>query len=416
MKTKLYLALVVALCLTLIVSSPALAEKSYLAERFDVTIVVQPDGMLNITETIIFRFTGEPFTYVYRELAFNNLDAIDNIQANLDGRVLAQGTQPGQVEIAIGQPIKVTWHFAPAQDAVHEFTLTYRVKGAIRQDAAADTLIWRAIPAEHEYTINLGLIRIEYPAGIPPMTPPNLSATGAGFEASAASATFTLKPIDADTPVDITVSFPSHSLVSHPPARQAEQQQAHRTSMGIPFGLGAAGITILLGVIGVILAGRSFRRETAISQNNAHQSFFAPPRAIPPALAAKLTGSSVPFLGTLFDLARRGLLRIEEGPKKWGSRTFEVIRQSTSERLQPHEQVFLDALFHKARNERVALSEIASLAYNGQFSQALDQELTTAGWRDIERSNRRGRFLAGSTLGLVFGCAWVLGPADWRLI
>jgi hypothetical protein len=175
--------------------------------------------------------------------------------------------------------------------------------------------------------------------------------------------------------------------------------------MGIPFGLGAAALTTLLGVVGVIVAGRSFRREASVSQNNAYQNITAPPRAIPPALAAKLIGSSVPYLGTFFDLARRGVLCIEEGPKKWGSRTFDVIRQPTSERLQPHEQVFLDIFFHKAKNERVDLSKIASLASNGQFSQALDQELTMAGWRDAERSSRRGRFLTASVLGLLLGLA-----------
>jgi hypothetical protein len=406
MKMKLYLALVSALCLTLNIFSPVLAEKSYLAERFDVSIAVQPDGTLEVTETVVFRFTGGPFTYVFRELAFNNLDEIDNIQASMDSLALAQGAQPGQVEIITGQPIKVTWHFAPAQDAVHEFTLTYRVRGAIRQDAAADTLIWRAIPAEREYTINQGLIRIEYPAGALPMTSPSLSAMEASFEGGSTGATFTLKPVDANTPVDITVSFPSHSLVSQLPAWQAkQQQQTQRTTMALPFGLGAAALTTFLGVVGVILARRSFRRETAISQNNAYQSLSAPPRTIPPALAAKLIGSSVPFLGTLFDLARRGVLRIEEGPKKWGSRTFEVIRQPTSERLQPHEQVFLDVFFHKAKNERVDLSKIASLASNGQFSQALDQELTMAGWRDAESSSRRGKFLAASVLGLLSGLA-----------
>lgn len=411
MKTKLYLALVAALCLALILFSPAQAEKSYQAERFDVSIAVQPDGTLNITETIVFRFTGGPFTYVFRELAFNDIDEIDNIQASLDDLALAQGAQPGQVEITTGQPIKVTWHFAPAQDAVHEFTLTYRVKGAIRQDDAADTLFWRAIPAEHEYTINQGLIRIEYPAGVLPMTSPSLSLAGAGFEADSTGATFTLNTIDADTPVDITIFFPRQSVVVQPPAWQAkQQQQMQRTTMGIPFGLGAAFLTTLLGVVGVILAGRSFRREKTFSQNTAYQNITAPPRATPPSLAAKLTGSSVAFLGTLFDLAQRGMLRIEEGPKKWGSRTFEVIRQPISERLQPHEQVFLDALFRKARNERVALSEITSLAYNGQFSQALEQELTTAGWRDVERNSRRGRFLAGATLALAIGlCLFFAG-------
>jgi hypothetical protein len=254
MKTKLMLSLVVALCFTLIMFSPVLAEKSYPAERFDVTVVVQPGGMVNITETIVFRFTGGPFTYVFRELAFTNLDGIDNIQASLDGQALTQGTQPGQVEITTGQPTKVTWHFAPVQDAVHIFTLTYRVRGAIRQDAGADTLIWRAIPAQHEYTINSSTIRLEYPTSILPLAAPSLSAAGAGVEAGSTGATFTLNTIDTDTPIDITVSFPGQSLIAQPPAWQAElQQQENRISIGLPFGVGAAAIATLLGVVGVIL-------------------------------------------------------------------------------------------------------------------------------------------------------------------
>jgi hypothetical protein len=411
MKTKLYLAMVAALCFTLFMSSLALAEKSYQAERFDVRIVVQPDGTLNVTETIVFRFMGGPFSYVFRELAFNNLDEIDNLQASLDGLALAQGAQPGQVEITRGQPIKVTWHFAPVQDAVHEFSLTYRIKGAIRQGASADILIWRAIPDEYEYPINQGLIRIEYPAGVMPTTSPGISFAGANLEVDSTGATFALNNLEADTPVDVTISFPHGSLIAQPSAFQTEKQpEAEVATMAIPFGLGAAALTILLGVVGVILVGRSFRRETTTTWANTHQNFTTPPGTIPPALAAKLTGSSVPFLGTLFDLAQRRILRIEEGPKKWGTRTFEVIRQPVSERLQLHEQVFLEAFFHKAKNERKALNEIASLAYSGQFSQALDQDLTVAGLRDAERSSRRGRFVAGATLVLAFGlCLFFAG-------
>jgi hypothetical protein len=60
---------------------------------------------------------------------------------------------------------------------VYGFTLTCRVWGTIHQEVA-DTLIWRAIPAEHKYTMIQGLIRIEYPAGVLHMTPASLSATG----------------------------------------------------------------------------------------------------------------------------------------------------------------------------------------------------------------------------------------------
>lgn len=44
-------------------------------------------------------------------------------------------------------------HFSPTSDSTHEFTLVYRVLGAIRQEANADALIWRLIPEEHDYII-----------------------------------------------------------------------------------------------------------------------------------------------------------------------------------------------------------------------------------------------------------------------
>ena len=99
---------------------------------------------------------------------------------------------------------------------------------------------------------------------------------------------------------------------------------------------------------------------------------------------------------------------MEEGPIKWGSRTFDVIRQPSADTLQPHEQVFLEAFFKKAKNERVALTDIASIAYNSHFTKALDQELTSLGWRDGRRSARRSRFLLLTILGLTLGMV-VLG-------
>ncbi|RPJ42182.1 MAG: DUF2207 domain-containing protein [Chloroflexi bacterium] len=138
-----------------------------------------------------------------------------------------------------------------------------------------------------------------------------------------------------------------------------------------------------------------------------------PPRPIAPALAARLTGSSTGFLGTLFDLARRGTLRIEEGPRKWTGRTFEIVRldgahlesarSEHAQDLSSHEQVFFQALFHKAKADRTNLSEIGSLSYNSCFSAVLDEELVAAGWKDPERQKRRTRFLAWTGLGLLLG-------------
>jgi hypothetical protein len=405
MNRKFALTLIAVFLLASFAASPALAAKNYFAERYDVTIVVQPGGSLVITETIVFHFEGGPFTYVFRDLAYANLDEIDRLQASMDGQVLPQGNQPGQVEIEAGRPLKVTWHFPPASDSTHEFTLVYRVQGAFRQSAGADTLIWRAIPEDHAYTIDRATIRVEYPTGFMPLSDPVLDGVTAGFEVSAKGVVFTTQAIKVDQPVDVTIQFPPGSLISQPPAWQARQQERElQVKEGMPYGFGAAALTAVLGLAGVLLLGLGFRRDV-VAETYAPGHFSSPPKEIPPALPARLVGSGTFFLGTLFDLARRGVLSIEEGAKKWGSRSFEIVRLPTTENFTPHEHVFLQALFQKARPERVALAKIASLASHGRFTQAIDQELIAAGWRDVRRSAQRTRFLVSSVLGMVLGLA-----------
>jgi uncharacterized membrane protein YgcG len=175
----------------------------------------------------------------------------------------------------------------------------------------------------------------------------------------------------------------------------------------IPFGLGAAALTGILSLAGILILGFSFRRDPGGSPDLA-MDYSTPPKPIPAALAARLTRGNYGFLGSLFSLAQRGVVNIEEGPKKWGSRTFEVVRLQNTVRLEPHEVIFMDSFFHKAKNDRVNLSNIASLANDGRFTKALDDELTMSGWRDADRASRRMRFLALTGFGVIFGLVIIL--------
>jgi hypothetical protein len=150
------------------------------------------------------------------------------------------------------------------------------------------------------------------------------------------------------------------------------------------------------------LAGLRFRRE-ALPASDTTQRYASPPRNIAPALAGRLTGSSTGFLGTLFDLARRGVVLIEEGPKQWGSRVFYVARLTHAEMLSAHEKAFMQAFFSKAKDERVPLANVGSLVYNSAYARALDDELDAAGWRDPERYAQRGRFILLGFLALAAG-------------
>jgi hypothetical protein len=401
------LSLIAIFCLSLLVATPVLAAKGYRANSFDVWVDIQKDGSLIVTETVKFRFDGGPFTYVFREISRNGTDDIAIIDASMDGVVFPSGTGAGQIEIDDGDPVKVTWHFTPMSNSVHEFVLRYRVLGAIRT-GQADTLIWRAIPQSHDYAIDQPSLTVTYPVDKHPLKTPTLDRT---YKSTGLDNGFRLTTgkLDSDESVILTIQFASGNLVTQPPAWQSLQEQKDRQiGAALPYGLIAAALTGLLGLIWVMVVGRSFRRDIN-SYPDATQHSSTPPGPLPAALAARLTGSSVAFLGTLFDLAQRGVLRIEEGPKKWGSRTFGLIRQPGNEPLKLHEQVFIDALFHKAKNNSIALSEISSLAYNSKFTQALDQELTAAGWRDAERSARRNRALALAGLGLIMGMMVFLG-------
>ncbi|MBI4926528.1 MAG: DUF2207 domain-containing protein, partial [Anaerolineae bacterium] len=321
---------------------------------------------------------------------------------------MSEGDQPGQLEIQRGDPLRLTWHFSPTSDAAHTFSLTYRVSGAIAQEAQADRLFWRAIPEEHEYVIRQSSIRVDYPPQVSPLAAPEIVGRTPP-EAGPQSAVFNLTNIDEDEAVEISLRFPPGSLASQMPAWQAaEQQSEQRARDALPFGLVSFVLTGLAGLIAVLLPLRAFRREDPSGQF-ASQPVTIPPNAAAPALAGKLAGSTTVQLGTLFDLARRGWLTLNEEAPKWGQRNFSVHRQTGTDQLAGHEQIFMQVLFEKAKEDRVALTDVTKLSYNSGYAQALEDELTSAGWRDPQRAARRKRYLLGTGFSLLAGSLLLLG-------
>jgi hypothetical protein len=403
-KTILFLVpcLLLLGCL-LIPAASVRAAQEYLAERFDVDLVVQPDGNLLVSETIQFRFSGDPFTYVFRDLAYTELDAIDQIQAFMDGQPLPSGTDPGQVEIIPGRPTQVTWHFAPTTNSSHTFTLTYRVLGAIRDLETADRLVWRAIPETHEYRIRTSTITLAYPASTSLLASPTLSADNFQLETSENQVAFYVRDINPDTPVDITADFAPGSLVQAPPAWQAAQaERASEIQQAVPIGLVAGGVVLAIGAILLPLLASRLRgdRLPPATQTSLPTS---PPGELYPALAAQLTGGQNQALGTIFDLAQRGHLQIEEGPKRRGSRTYELVRlPGGTGALNAHEQGLLQAVFETRRDtqSRVPLSGLGDrLAQNTkQFLGPLEAEMQSRGWLDPQRKSRNARLAVISVL------------------
>ena len=138
----------VAFLVLLATPGAAQAAKRSWAERFDSHIRVQADGTLEVTETVRFRFRGDPFRKVYRLIPRRKTDGIEIVSAEMDGQPLTFGKGTGQVEVRPGSPTRVEWKFAPRQNSTNIFVLPlHRPRRRPARDYDVDLPQWRALPA-----------------------------------------------------------------------------------------------------------------------------------------------------------------------------------------------------------------------------------------------------------------------------
>ncbi len=408
MTRKLFPAFLICLLLAAFFTTTALAGKTYRAERFDVQLDLQPGGGMLVTETVAFRFDGGPFTYAFREISANGTDGLTFLEASLDGVAMPQGIGAGQVEVETGDPLKITWHFAPTSDATHVFIIRYQVAGVV-STGADDTLRWYVIPPDHGYLIDKTTITLNYPEGVRPLEAPALdrefdsAPTDTGIRLTAAG-------VADDESVILTAKFPAKSLVTKAPGWQAhEQETAAAAARTLPVGLLSGLATLLLGGFGLFAYIRTNRRELNLPERTLLPN---PPADLPPAVAGKLTGASGNFMGTLFDLAQRGLLEVREEKGFLGATNHILERKAVEIPLAPHEQGLLEAIF-KPGETQVSLSEVGTrLAYQtSQVDGPLEQELIQRGWLDPERKQKRIALVAVGLLVMFIGLGMFVGAA-----
>jgi uncharacterized protein (TIGR04222 family) len=388
------------------VTGPAAAAKSYFAEYFDVQIELQPDGSAIITETVKFHFEGDPFTFAFREVSANQTDGITFLEAGMDGAPMPQGTQPGQIEVEPGDPLKITWHFVPASNEAHVFTLGYRAHGVIRK-GDADTILWRAIPEDHEYSIERSTITLIYPSGGELLGEPTLDRN---FEILRDDARLILTTggIGEDEEVILTARFAPDSLTQTIPQWQVRRERAQAAAArGWPVGLGAGLLTLILGGLGLLTYSRAHARDLNFGTIIPAAS---PPSDLSPALAAKLTGQHGGMMGTIFDLAQRGVLEVHEERSSWGVQRFVLIQKSHTETLSPYERTLLSVLFGPGET-RVEMSEVGTrLASKARIlEEPLERELIQRGWLDPERKQSRTRLLGLGVLSMIFAALLFTG-------
>ncbi|OQA19226.1 MAG: hypothetical protein BWY63_01786 [Chloroflexi bacterium ADurb.Bin360] len=384
--------------------------KSYDAERFDVAITIESDGTLLVTETLVFRFTGGPFTYAFRNLPTEKTDGIEVVSASFDGVMLPRGEDAGQVEVEGEDPLAITWHFAPTSDSTHTLGLTYRVRGVMFQDSGSDLLRWQALPEAHDYTIARSRVVVTYLTAAS-LLDSRVTYGSAQVEGDSSEVTFTTQDLGADEFFVFELRFAPGSLVSTAPQWQVaqEQTQALRAGWG-RWALPSAGAALLifgLGLAAVVTYQKRFQAPAGAESFTANR----PPSDRLPAFAGVLAQQgSLQYgwdyaLGSLFQLAQRGLVSIEErATNTWFRKHTYVLRLNTlPAHLDPHEQAVIQVFFGTKQGLAQEMP-VHTLQNSLQrrvkfFTDELKKEITGLGFFDAER--QRGR-------NILFGWGWVL--------
>ena len=408
--------------------------KDYSADRFDVQITVQNDGTLLVKETVVFKFVGGPFTFVFRDIPTDKTDTIAIQSAYMDDRFFSEGTESGQVEIMQDNPIQVKWHFAPTSDATHTFVLNYRVQGIVQKEQNADALYWKALPTQYDYTIRSSTITVTYPQQATLLDSPQVRQGTAMISTVPNEVTFSASDLSANTSLEIGLRFAPGSLITQPPHWQQQQQQQQEFVDALILPFFSAGIVVfLLGTFLLILYYRRQRRHIPFDvEQNARLS--EPPDDLLPAIAGTLLHSKPSWkqalatlfdllltfggkpqqitswnqaLATLFDLADRGIVGFVDKPGTWLSNEPEthylLELRSEPDDLARYERILLVSLFPDPQCNTIAMSRLSEVYINreGSITKLMKLDMLDRGFFDPQRQ-RFGEGLGTISLRLLF--------------
>jgi hypothetical protein len=408
----------VTLALVWLWPGSARAAKRHDADRFDVRISLQPDGTTRVAETVVFRFSGGTFTRVTRELPLRKTDGIEVLEAGIDGVAVAVGGGADRrIETSRRENrLRVVWRF-PETDGTHEFTITYVVRGLVAAGDVEDVLEWAALPRDRDYRIARSSLTLEWPDAARPQA---LTAGGRPLVRDGQRVALELSDPGKNESVTFRVAFAPGTAAPRPAGWQ--ERAALRRRMAPAWATAAVSLFATVSVLFWFFWVRSPRPAGAEALGT--DEVTSPPGRMPPAAAgALMTGGGRPssshLMGALVDLARKGIVRIEERPPgRWGSRKFVVLRKTARNLreapapLAPHEQAALQGIFTgKGRTEgEVEMAAVRARLTSGApaITAAVRQELRDAGLIDPDRLRARRRMMSAAVLVLSAGVAALL--------
>jgi uncharacterized membrane protein len=165
---------VVILCLIAISAQPLLAEKRWAIKNVEINAQVDSAGYTMIEEKRTYQFWGK-FSYAFYDLARAGLLDVDHVQVLEDGETYQPSTEktPGTFSLKRErEKISIRWQFREAggraadRGTIREFTLRFRVHGAVRVYRDVAELYYKFVGTGWDRASEKVRVNIQLPGGV----------------------------------------------------------------------------------------------------------------------------------------------------------------------------------------------------------------------------------------------------------
>jgi uncharacterized membrane protein YgcG len=381
-----------------ILAAPARAQTPERILDYAVTLQIEAAGTLLVTERIAYDFGTAERHGILRDVPvrFRYDDRYDRVYPL---QVLEVSGSPGTpvqytledvddtVRIRVGDPDETI-------AGQHDYTILYRVEGALNGFADHDELYWNAIGAYWEVPIEQASVTVRAPASIDRVAcyvgPAGSDRSCASSGIDGRTASFAATGLGPYEGVTVVVGFPTGVVPAPRPVLEERWSLARAFSV-TPRTLGMAGgvLVVALLVLGWLLGivGRDRRPGESSASLGGAVTEYVPPEGIRPAQAGLLMDEVVnpaAISATVVDLAVRGYLRIEEDPfdTDGDKPDWRLVKLRAADNdLLEYERVLLEGLFG-SRGGSVQLSNLEKQFYDRSelVRLRLSEDVLQRGW------------------------------------
>lgn len=456
---KIHLITLIGLAHLFLFFSPA-QSKSYRIERVAILAQVNLDGSMLIQETRTYRFKGR-FKWADYRLPIKGFAAIEDFSLRDDDTAYrpGQSKEPGTYQIQKSRDeFYVKW-FYRASNETRTFVLSYRVTDLLRVYPDVAELYYMFIGADWDRKTTEVSVTVKLPEGaerdeIHAWAHGPLQGNVFIKDANTVQLDVSnlprhrywegriLFPSRLVSNLSMTRNIPQLSLITEEETRwakeaneariRARQELAARNERWLRWSI----IFAVLSIAGLFFWMRIFKQYGKAYPTTVRAKFYSDiPTDLPPALISYFVNhrsvSGGALLATIFDLARRGILTIEEkktlkksffGKKEKTEYILELDRnalKTKSGMVQPFEKEVLDFLFEKlgAGENRISMEEIAksrgkTIKWFSKWRKSISVLAKEQGFFDVESRRKMLQGLIPALVLILFGAIaiFLAGP------